>query len=349
MLVQGRDAVASRYRAIQYVPFLQERGWEVSVLPHDSTLRERMRLVQRAGAADILFVQKKRLSAWQLYRIRRAGTRIVYDVDDAVMFRSSRHADRASRTRWRRFETMVRHTDLVIAGNEYLKALVGSIHPDVVVQPLAFDLAKYPPRESYEARSSLTLGWIGGAKSLTFLQALTPAFERLARTYPRLQLKIVCDAFFDLERVQVVKKPWRREDEGSDVASFDIGIAPLPDDEWARGKCGTKLLQYFCAAVPAVASPVGVHEKLIAGGRNALGASSLEDWERALRRLIEDASLRRALGRAGRRYVAAHHAIEGLAAQLDQYLLRALDRRLHASAQLGSPTPHPGGDASPGR
>jgi glycosyltransferase involved in cell wall biosynthesis len=279
-----------------------------------------LRLVRQASAADVVFIQKKRLPAWQLAWMKRRGARLVYDIDDAVMYRSSRHGDKSSATRRKKFDTSIRAADLVVAGNSYLAGIIQEHNPSVVVQPLPFDLAKYPPRSDYALREGVILGWIGGRKSLPFLADLAPVLRRLAGRHARLRLKVVCSEFPRIEGVPVIEKPWSEADEGPDVRSFDIGLAPLPDDVWARGKCGTKLLQYFCGAVPAVASPVGVHNELIAHGVRGWLASSHDEWEEAIERLIRDESLRAATGRAGRQYAEAHHRLETLAARLDQAL-----------------------------
>ncbi len=190
----------------------------------------------------------------------------------------------------------------------------------MVIQPLPFDVEQLPRRTSWASGDELVLGWIGGGKSLCFLEELGPVFQRLARSHPALRLKIVCDHFFALDDVPIIEKRWSLHEEGTDVASFDIGLAPLPDDVWSRGKCGTKLLQSFCAAVPVVASPVGVHREMIEPGVSGLLASTPEQWEDALERLITDESLRGRLGAAGHAYVRAHHALPDLAQRFCEQL-----------------------------
>ena len=267
-VVQGMRAVATRYRVHSYVPLLREWGWEVDVV-----------LIRRAGECHVVFVQKKRMPCWQLRWIKGRGAKIVYDVDDAVMFRSSRRGASSSSTRQRRFDRAIAHADLVLAGNPYLAGIIEEKHPNVKVQPLPFDLSKYPLRENHAAEGDLVIGWIGGRKSLSFLQSLSPVFERLGERHPETRLKIVCNAFFEMKNMPVIEKAWAEEEEGADVASFHIGVAPLPDDVWARGKCGTKLLQCFCAGVPVVASPVGVHKEMITSSRGGIIAPHQKKME----------------------------------------------------------------------
>jgi glycosyltransferase involved in cell wall biosynthesis len=326
MVVQGPTAVATRYRALAYRPHLEARGWRVEVLAHDSSARGRLHCIRRARAADLVFVQKKRLPGWQLRAMKSAGARLVYDVDDAVMLRSSRHAARTSATRRRRFETALRHADLVLAGNAYLASLAGASHPRVAVQPLPFDVGRLPTRVPEPAAGRRVLGWIGGGKSLPFLEALAPVLERVGKRHPEVSLHVVCDRAFALGSLRVVHRPWSLEGEAAEVAAFDIGLAPLPDDAWARGKCGTKLLQCFCAAVPVVASPVGVQAELVEPEVTGLWARDAAEWEAALERLLRDAALRRDLGAAGRAYAERHHALSLLAPRFESLLRGALGR-----------------------
>ncbi len=336
MLVQGMDAVATRYRALAYRPYLEERGWRVEILPHDSSPRGRLVAIRRARAADLVFVQKKRLPGWQLRAMKGAGARLVYDLDDAVMLRSSRHAARRSATRERRFETVLRFADLVLAGNRYLADLARRPGTAVAVQPLPFDVARLPVHAAQEPATDprgheLVLGWIGGRKSLPFLRELSPVLERIGARHPNVSLRVVCDTAFALERMRLEPRRWSLASEGDEVAAFDVGLAPLPDDAWARGKCGTKLLQYFCAALPTVASPVGVHAEIVEDGRNGLLAGDHGAWEAALEQLIADARLRARLGAAGRAYAERYHDIARLAPRFEAQLRRALGRLPEAS------------------
>lgn len=326
MIIQGKDAVASRYRALSYVPFLERAGWTVDVERYASSPLGRLRQIRKAHASDVVFVQKKRMPAWQLAWMKRKGAKLVFDIDDAVMYRSSRHDDKGSSTRQRKFDTSIRAADLVSAGNPYLASIIAERNPSVVIQPLPFAIEKYPPRTSYALDNEIVLGWIGSHKSLPFLQNLAPVFQKLAKRHPGLRLKVVCNEFPKIEGVQVIEKPWREADEGRDVQSFDIGLAPLPDDIWARGKCGTKLLQYFCAAVPSVASPVGVHTEMIGDGARGLLAANHQEWEDAIERLIQDEALRAKFGRTGRNYAEQNHRLELLAARLEENLRKLCEK-----------------------
>lgn len=309
-LIQGYEHPASRYRVLQYLPHLAKNGvqGEAEVFP-DGRARWRA-IAEKLARADVVFLQKKRLTHMQHRFIRRhSDARIVYDFDDALMYKSSRAATHYSWTRMRAFRRTCRWADFVIAGNGYLQGLAAEHNGKTAVIPTSMDVSLYPAK-NFEARpKQVTLGWIGGRKSLVFLKEMTPVFERLHARHPETALKIVCSEFFDCPAMPVIKKEWAESDEGADVASFDIGLAPLPDDVWSRGKCATKLLQCMAAGVVSVASAVGVHREIIEDGRNGHLARTPETWEEKLERLIRDPEARRLMGTEARKTVERDYSL----------------------------------------
>ncbi len=314
-LIRGREHPASRYRVLQYLEPLAQGGVraEVRDFPHSGA--EWRALGPILDRRPVLFVQKKRLGPLRLWGLRRRGVRVLYDFDDAVMFQSSRHDSPESFGRTLRFRWMARGSHGVVAGSQYLAGLAREHNPRVWVVPTSIDVSKYPPRAG-ASDGTITLGWIGGKKSLVFLADLRPVFERVARDFPQTRLKIVCNDFFDCPPMTVIKKAWSEAEEGEDVRSFDIGLAPLPDDPWSRGKCATKLLQCMAAAVPCVASPVGSHEEIVTNGENGLFARSHDEWAEAISRLIRDRALADRIGAAGRRRVEEAYSLAANAPRL---------------------------------
>lgn len=314
-LIRGREHPASRYRVLQYLEPLAAEGIRAEVREFPHSHAEWKSLDPVLDRRPVLFVQKKRLGPIRLWRLRKRGVRVLYDFDDAVMYQSSRHDSPDSYGRSLRFRWMARGADGVIAGSQYLADLARPHNHRVWVIPTSIDVRKYPLHEA-PSNGRVTLGWIGGAKSLVFLAALKPVFQRLARELPQIRLKIVCNEFFDCPPMEVVKKPWSEAEEGEDVRSFDVGLAPLPDDPWSRGKCATKLLQCMAAAVPCVASPVGSHEEILSDGENGLLARSHDEWASQVTRLVRDPSLAARIGAAGRRTVEERYSLASSAPRL---------------------------------
>jgi hypothetical protein len=303
-LIQGLQHPASRYRALSYVPHLEANGVECDAAVFPASRKGWRALKERLARANAVFLQKKRLNFLQ-HRFIRKATRagIVYDVDDAVMYNSSRASSHKSWKRMRAFAATCRRADFVIAGNPYLKSIAERHNKKTAVIPTSIDMRLYPQKQFDPNSRQIMLGWIGGRKSLVFLEELKPVFEALHAKYPQTALKIVCNEFFDCATMPVIKKPWAEQEEGGDVASFDIGLAPLPDDVWSRGKCATKLLQCMAAGVVSVASAVGVQYEIIREGVNGCLASTPEEWEAKLEALILNPEARRTMGDAARRTV----------------------------------------------
>ncbi len=319
-LIQGFDHPASRYRVLQYLDVLRASGVEDKVVRYPENRSRWRALAGDLAECDIVFVQKKRLKPRRVRFIRRCGpARIVYDVDDAVMFKSSRAKSRHSRKRMSAFGRMCKASNFVIAGNSYLEQMAREHNANTAIVPTSINTDLYPERKARET-DDITLGWIGGRKSLVFLKELAPVLEEVHGRHPKSRLKIVCNKFFDLSRMPVVRKEWSETEEGADVASFDVGLAPLPDDPWSRGKCATKLLQCMAAGVPCVASAVGVHKEIIKEGENGFLAGTPEEWREALSRLCSDAGLRSDLGRKARATVERDYSLESSAPKLLEIL-----------------------------
>ncbi|MCJ7662701.1 MAG: glycosyltransferase [Desulfobacterales bacterium] len=256
-------SASNRYRFPQFVPYLVERGMDIELFNMKHTQIEFLRVLSKLKEADIVVILRKLFPPWKLRLIRRYAKKLIFEYDDAIMYRSSRWANQYSRTRQGRFTNMIRASDLIIAGSHYLqKEAMRYVAGDrVQVIPTVVDIERYAMKQetSYK-KEEVTLGWIGSQSTLHYLKTLLPVFAELGRRFPFVQLKIVCNAFFDVPTMRVIKKEWSEADEVADLQGFDIGLGPLPDDVWTRGKCGFKLIQCLAVGVPVVCSPVGANK-----------------------------------------------------------------------------------------
>jgi glycosyltransferase involved in cell wall biosynthesis len=326
-LIQGYSVAASRYRVLQYIPYLKSNGVEAMVSLYPRTLRENIGFFNDLPQYDIIFLQRKRFNQPRLGLLRKRAKRIIYDFDDAVMYRNSKSQDPISSTRKRRFAQMIRNSDFVIAGNEFLKREVLRLNLHVEVLPSSIDQKKYGSKDYTVQKEKVTLGWMGDHGSIHYLEKMRPIFERIGGRYPQSELKIVCDTFFDCEKIDVVKKPWKSEEEVADLQSFDIGVMPLFDDPWSWGKCGLKIIQYQGAGLPVVCTPVGINRDLVVDGVNGFWAMTDEEWEEKLSILIESHALREKMGREGRRRVLEGYTIQACAPRLFSILRRVSGER----------------------
>jgi glycosyltransferase involved in cell wall biosynthesis len=325
-LIQGRDVAASRYRVLQYIPYLKSRGVEAAVSLYPRTLRENIEFFRTLPEYDLVFLQRKRFNQPRLRWLRKKAKRIVYDFDDSVMYRNSKAKNPISQTRKRRFIQMIRASDFVIAGNEFLKNQVSPFNQNVEVIPTPLDQEKYHLKDYSIRKEKVTLGWIGDHGSIHYLEKMRPIFESIGERYPHAELKIVCDIFFNSEKINVVKKMWKSEEEVADLQSFDIGLMPLVEDPWSWGKCGLKIIQYQGVGVPVVCTPVGINRDLVEDGVNGLWARTPEEWEGRISILIEDSLLREKMGREGRRRVLEKYTVQSCAPRLFSILNRVLEK-----------------------
>ena len=201
---------------------------------------------------------------------------------------------------------------LVIAGNQYLADYARkSGARKVNVLPTAIDLNRYSQdweRSNEDAASMVKVVWIGQHYTAKFLRPFAPLFEKIAAEGKARFSAIGIDA--NKAELPMASVQWSEETEASAIAEHDIGIMPLEDSPFERGKCGYKLIQYMACGLPVVASPVGVNRQIVEHGVNGYLAESLEDWETAIKTLSADPELRKMFGVAGRRKVERNYCIQ---------------------------------------
>ena len=326
-LIQGHEVAASRYRVLQYIPYLKSHGVETTVSVYPRSLNENARFFSDLPQYDIVFLQRKRFSQPRLRWLRRRAKRIVYDFDDSVMYRNSKAKDPFSQTRKRRFIQMIKASDFVIAGNKFLRDQVLPINPGVEVIPTSIDQERYQMKDYSVSKDRVTIGWIGDHGSIHYLEKMLPTFERIGERYSHCELKIVCDIFFDCKKILVIKKQWKSDEEVEDLQSFDVGVMPLVDDPWSWGKCGLKIIQYQGVGVPVVCTPVGINRDLVEDGVNGFWAKTPEEWEEKISELIESPPLRERMGREGRRKVISGYTVQSCAPRLVSIFERVMEKK----------------------
>jgi len=222
---------------------------------------------------------------------------------------------------------MVKGSDAVTVGNQFLKDEVLKVDPGkkVFVIPTCIDTKLYPQKKKISDRQEIILGWIGTKGNLRYLKKLEPVFQILRQRFPRVKLKIVSNDFYDPSHLPTIKKLWKLEDENEDLISFDIGLMPLNDDPWSRGKCGLKIVQYLSVGVPVVCTPVGINSDIIQHGENGFWATSDQEWVDRLSILIQDEGLRHQMGLKGIETVEREYSLAVTSGKFFQ-VLESLDR-----------------------
>jgi glycosyltransferase involved in cell wall biosynthesis len=322
-------------------PFLDDRAFARLYLPGrwgEKALdvarggARRWRVLGGAGRYRLAFVHRE---LWPvvgdapLRRLARHQPRWVFDFDDAIWMPNVSEVNR-SLARWKphgQATWLASHARAVAAGNGFLSAWArgqrsGRPAAEVEEIPTAVnsDLWVPVPRAPGPPR----LVWIGTPTTVPHLEAVRPALARVAARHPGLEIHVI-GARFDGQGLPVVLHEWSEQRERDLVGRCDIGLAPLPDSDWARGKCGLKLLLYMACGLAAVSSRVGVHPTILEDGRTGMLADSDDAFEPALERLIGDPALRSRLGAAARAVVEERYSIRAVAPRLAALLSRAAE------------------------
>jgi glycosyltransferase involved in cell wall biosynthesis len=267
--------------------------------------------------ADVAVLHQIKLSAVEARLFAAFARRRIFDVDDAIYVRKPRRlGEAADDSIWRRrkFAATCRWVDAVAAGNEVLASVARASGTDIVILPTSIDASTYRATTA-AAIDPPTIVWIGSPENLVYLEMIRPALARIAARRPALRVRVICSKFPDWPEIGVERVAWSSATEAASLAGAHIGVMPLSDDEWARGKCAFKLLQYMAASLPCVASPIGANTEAVIDGFNGLHASTLDEWERSLETLIASPELRARFGANGRAHVQNRYAMRGYQAR----------------------------------
>jgi glycosyltransferase involved in cell wall biosynthesis len=314
-----------RHRMRTLVGTLEAAGWQVRAERFPSG-RYGLRTWERRALlreADVVVLHQIKLSAMEARLFASVSRRRIFDVDDAIYVRKPRRLGEAaddSPWRKRKFAATCRWVDVVAAGNDVLAGVARASARSVTILPTSIDTAAYRPTTA--AADTPTIVWIGSPENLVYLEMIRPALARLTARYRTLRMRVVCSRFPDWSEVNIERIAWSSATEAESLATAHIGVMPLSDDEWARGKCAFKLLQYMAAALPCVASPVGANTEAVIDGVNGFHARTVDEWERHLESLIRSPDLRARLGASGRAHVESRYAMRTYQARYLELLRR---------------------------
>jgi glycosyltransferase involved in cell wall biosynthesis len=303
-----------RLRLQNCLPYYSQRGIEATILSvRRCSLRERLSVISQAARHEVIVLFRTTgFSPFELKLLRRANPRIIFDFDDAIMFREQKYQRPLRVEDFEKFVRTLKHCAGAVAGNDFLASFAEAAGVKTTVLPTPIDISKYQVKEQSDQVGS-TIGWLGLSDGLPYVQHIQPALRRLSERFPELKLKIVSDKPLQLDGVRIDNELWQAETEQKNLASFDVGIMPLWDSVWTRGKCGYKILQYMGVGTAVVASDVGANNQIITSGENGFLARTEDDWVKNIATLIENRELRRSLGMRGRELVEQKYSLEHFA------------------------------------
>lgn len=332
------SAPSQRFRFEQYLPFFENENinYEVTAFLNEKTWRifykegytlqkivgilkgilKRHLILFSLHQYDKLFIHREACLIgpayfeWLYAKVFRK--KIIFDFDDAIWIKDVSHVNK--KLSWLKFpnktEKIITYATTVIAGNNYLAAYAKQFNKNVCVIPTTIDTSYHYPHKTIKEEKKIRIGWTGTITTNNHLKLLFPVLAEIKKKYPQVELVMISNVPIKDEQLEIIYIKWDITKEIEDLSSFDIGIMPLPDDEWAKGKCGFKGLQYMALEIPTIMSPVGVNAEIIQDGENGFLATSETDWIEKLSRLIESEELREKIGRAGRNTVVDRYSID---------------------------------------
>lgn len=332
----GKLGASSRMRFLLYIPWLRRTGIECFVSPlfDDYQLAERYRkkrycisslaqsygrrlsILRKKNDFDLIWIEKEALPwfpSWlELWLLR--GVPYVLDYDDAIFHNYDLHSSPLVRCLFsKRLDNLMAKARLVLAGNGYLAHRAREAGANVEIVPTLIDLDRYSVKDNpNDTDHLLKIVWIGSPSTIRYLKLLYKPLVELSRQFD-FKLRVIGADKFAIEGVNVECVPWSEATEAALIRECDIGIMPLFDSPWERGKCGYKLIQYMACGLPVVASPVGVNTEIVLNGQNGYLADTDGAWVNALGELLKDPTLRQKMGMAGRKRVEDDYCLQQVA------------------------------------
>ncbi len=327
-----------RFRIEQYIDYLKENALEVDfsffirekddkylykkgnlikkILFHYKATSHRRKDIRKIAAYDVVFIYREAYLLGNTKfekKIRKKVKKIVFDFDDAIWLPNVSDANKnfSWLKDYAKTEKLIALSDLVFAGNTYLQNYALNHSKNVVIVPTTIDTREYIPQTKQNKSDKICIGWSGSITTIQHFNYAVPFLEKLKEKYKdKIEILVIGDSSYQNKDLGVESIDWKKNTELEDLSRIDIGIMPLPDDKWSRGKCGLKGLQYMALEIPTIMSPVGVNTEIIRDGENGFLADSEEEWMDKLSRLIESKELREKLGKSGRKTVVEHYSFD---------------------------------------
>lgn len=336
---------SQRFRFEQYFAFLKSQGYDCklkyiissnsdSIFYHPTSLLRkglvfitcalrRLWHVMISGGYDVIFIQREAFMTGSIFfekQFKKSGAKLIFDFDDAIWKHDVSESNRKFGWLKRPEKTgdIIAMSELVIAGNNYLANYARQFNKNVKIIPTTIDTEKYTLMVNKNNHENICIGWSGSITTIRHFANAIPALTIIKQKYGnRISFKVIGADNYSYPELGIIGEPWQSDTEVSELQKIDIGIMPLPNDEWSKGKCALKGLQYMALAIPTVMSPVGMNSEIIAHGENGYLANTTDEWVRCLSMLIENNDLRTALGARARALVVQNFSVQS---QQQQYL-----------------------------
>lgn len=332
-----------RFRFEQYLDFLNKNGFhcDVSYLLSEKddkyfyskgngfrkllillkSFFKRQRDIKLSKNYDIVFVFREAFFTGTTFFEKKLSkkAKLIFDFDDSIWLPNVSDANKKLRwlKNYSKTETIINISDIVIAGNQFLLNYSLKFNQNVVLIPTTVDTHQFQRKENIES-SKICIGWSGSSTTVKHFELLIPILIKVKNLFKdRVYIKLIGDENYVNNLLELKGVKWSSKNEVEELLEFDVGIMPLPNNDWTKGKCGLKGLTYMALETPTIMSPVGVNTEIIQDGENGFLADGDDEWVDKISRLIESAELRKKLGKAGRKTVIEKYSVE---ANKEKYL-----------------------------
>ena len=340
-----------RFRIEQWQPFLEQQGISIDyysfadekltrIMPKPGNLTAKISGMTKGVMRRLAHLKDlSRYDAILIYRaaamigpafferlIKLSGRPVIYDFDDAIFLEHTNEANRFFG--WLKFAgktgSICRLSDRVTVGNAWLAEYAHRFNPNVTIIPSSVNTEIYSPKPKTNG-NKLIVGWTGSSTSQTHLEMFAPTLKKLLARHD-VEIHVHSDRSPELSDIPFVWHRWSPENEVEVISNFDIGIMPLPDDEWSLGKCSMKALLYMSLGIPTVCSDVGMNREVVKHGENGFLAANEEEWFTSLEKLIDDKNLRMKMGNAARGTVVEKYSMKKCADLFGEVIRNSIDR-----------------------
>jgi len=328
---------SQRFRFEQYIPYLQENriNCSFSYLLNETddkifyskgrfikkflivlkSFFKRLKELKTINQYDIVFVQRECFMLGTSYfekKIAKKDVRLIFDFDDAIWLQNVSEVNKTFV--WlknsKKTAQIITYATTVIAGNQYLANYALNFNKNIIIIPTTIDTEEYQ-KIILPKNKKFVIGWSGSITTIQHFELAIPFLKEVKNKFGnQIEFKVIGDANYVNEELSIRGLAWNKQTEIEDLCAFDIGIMPLPNDEWANGKCGLKGLQYMALEIPTIMSPIGVNSDIITDGINGFLASKIDEWVEKISLLINDLNLRKSVGIEARKTVVEKYSVE---------------------------------------
>lgn len=332
------DELRSNQFDIEIVPFLDEEAWKILYMKGNHLKKifhilkgffNRFQLMFRLKRYPLIFIHREAspigppVFEWIIARVFRR--RYIYDFDDAIWLPNYSEANALFQRlkMYKKVNASMRWAYKILAGNDYLADYARKLNANVEVIPTTIDTENYHTIVTDHSKKEVVIGWTGSHSTMHYLDVIVPVLRKLEEKYSFV-FKVISDKNPEFELQSLVFVPWNKDTEISDLATINIGIMPLTEDQWSAGKCGFKGLQYMALEIPTLMSAVGVNKQIVQNGVNGYLIQDEDGWYNKLEELIITQGLREQIGKAGRKRIIGHYSVSAIKERFVRIFIIAL-------------------------